>query len=202
MANTRGAKSAATRAKIIAAAINVLNEKSYHECVIDDIARVAGTGKGTVYLYFKSKEELYYSILFELIAGLRELVAEVDNATLACGAQMRLLMHRMFEYIEERGHLMMVMREETRRGNGKLHSRLVSDLDAFKSELARLIERGIGAKKFKKLPPRFVSIFLFILISVVAGMKAKKKRGADDITPEMLGDLIMTGIEITPTGKR
>lgn len=202
MAQPKSAKSAATRARIIAAAISVLNGKNYQECVIDDIAAAAGTAKGTVYLYFKSKEELYYSILFELIAGMRELVAEVDHATLACGAQMRLLVHRMFDFIQERGHLMMVMREETRRGSGKLHARLLAELDAFKNELARLVERGIAAKKFKRLPPHFVSAFLFVLISAVAGMKAKQKPGAAEITPEMIGDMFMTGIEITHTGKK
>lgn len=51
------------RAEIVAAARTVFARKGFSQGVMDEIARQAGIAKGTVYLYFKSKAELYREVL-------------------------------------------------------------------------------------------------------------------------------------------
>ncbi|MFQ6615076.1 MAG: TetR/AcrR family transcriptional regulator, partial [Fidelibacterota bacterium] len=48
--------------KIIRAAIQVFAEKGLEKGKIADIARTAGIGKGTVYEYFSSKDEIFDAI--------------------------------------------------------------------------------------------------------------------------------------------
>jgi TetR/AcrR family fatty acid metabolism transcriptional regulator len=50
------------RAAIIRAAIRVFAHNGYFNSKVADIAREAGVADGTVYLYFKSKEEILHSI--------------------------------------------------------------------------------------------------------------------------------------------
>ena len=55
--------------EIIDAAIRVFSRQGYRRTKINDIAGEAGVGKGTVYEYFKSKEDLFLHMsehLFEL----------------------------------------------------------------------------------------------------------------------------------------
>lgn len=52
-----------TREKILLAARTVFGQKGFYETKMDDIAREAGIAKGTLYLYFKSKEELYECLI-------------------------------------------------------------------------------------------------------------------------------------------
>ncbi len=47
------------RDRIISTAVRVFSEKGYHEAKMEDIARELGVSKGALYLYFKSKEELF-----------------------------------------------------------------------------------------------------------------------------------------------
>lgn len=47
------------------AALKVFGEKGFYKARIDDIAKAAGVGKGTVYEYFRSKEHLFSEILKE-----------------------------------------------------------------------------------------------------------------------------------------
>jgi len=47
---------------IAIASINLFCEKGIQQTSIDEIARSAGVGKGTVYLYFKNKEEIIFTI--------------------------------------------------------------------------------------------------------------------------------------------
>jgi AcrR family transcriptional regulator len=50
------------RRKIMDAALHVCAVKGYHDATMDDVADSIGVSKGTLYLYFKSKEELFKAI--------------------------------------------------------------------------------------------------------------------------------------------
>jgi len=54
------------RNRIIAAAEKVLVSKGYQAATMDDVASEAELGKGTLYLYFKNKEELILALLVRL----------------------------------------------------------------------------------------------------------------------------------------
>src|SRR5947209_13962022 len=49
--------------KILAAAARLFATHRFHEARMEDIAAVAEVGKGTLYRYFKDKEELYLALL-------------------------------------------------------------------------------------------------------------------------------------------
>ena len=51
------------RKSIIAAAMKVYVEKGFHAANISDVAKEAGLGKGTIYLYFESKNALAMSLI-------------------------------------------------------------------------------------------------------------------------------------------
>lgn len=51
------------RAAILDAAVQTFATNGFHAARISDIAEIAGVGKGTVYLYFSSKEDILISIL-------------------------------------------------------------------------------------------------------------------------------------------
>jgi TetR/AcrR family fatty acid metabolism transcriptional regulator len=61
------------RAAILCAAIKVFAQFGYFSSKVSDIAREAGIADGTVYLYFKSKEEILHSIFDRAMA---EFIAE------------------------------------------------------------------------------------------------------------------------------
>lgn len=56
-------KKADKEKRIIEAATKLFAEKGYRSTTIEEIAREAGIAKGTVYLYFKDKQELFHHIV-------------------------------------------------------------------------------------------------------------------------------------------
>jgi len=48
---------------ILDAAIQVFAQKGFHQATMDDVAQEAELGKGTLYYYFKSKEEILQKLL-------------------------------------------------------------------------------------------------------------------------------------------
>ncbi len=88
------------RASLIAAAQRVFGEKGFHAATVDDITRAANVAKGTFYLYFQEKREIYYEVIrgfFHLVhdiagslgATAREGVDFVAEAERAAGELMR-----------------------------------------------------------------------------------------------------------------
>jgi AcrR family transcriptional regulator len=73
------------RQEILAAAARLFATRAFHEVRVDDVAADARVSKGTVYLHFESKEDLYLSIVregvAELVRGLKEKLASQTGPT-------------------------------------------------------------------------------------------------------------------------
>jgi AcrR family transcriptional regulator len=66
--------------EILDAALEVFAEKGFAAARMDEVARRAGVTKGTIYLYFPSKEELFKSLVQEAIGGtLAQVAAYAEN---------------------------------------------------------------------------------------------------------------------------
>lgn len=75
--------------EIIEAAAWVFAKKGYSGAVVSDIALRAGIGKGTIYEYFSSKEDLFFAV-FEWFQKKTETAATVGISALGGGAAERL----------------------------------------------------------------------------------------------------------------
>lgn len=65
------------RQDILAAAIRLFSEKGFNETTVDDVAEKAGVAKGTIYIYFRSKEHILIALKRQFQEGLETRVAEV-----------------------------------------------------------------------------------------------------------------------------
>src|SRR5438876_12129360 len=64
------------RGRIMDAAIKVFAERGFHTATVAEIARAAGVADGTIYLYFKGKDDLLLRLFDEKMT---ELLAEARN---------------------------------------------------------------------------------------------------------------------------
>jgi AcrR family transcriptional regulator len=64
------------RRKISDTAARLFATKPFHKVRLDDVAAAAQVGKGTLYIYFKSKEDLYVSLVSD---GFGHLVEQLNN---------------------------------------------------------------------------------------------------------------------------
>lgn len=68
-----------TREKLLVAARKVFVAKGYHDAKIDDIAELAGVGKGTFYLYFEDKRAVFAELVDGLFERLSASILRVDS---------------------------------------------------------------------------------------------------------------------------
>jgi AcrR family transcriptional regulator len=67
-----------TRHRILMAGLDAFTARGFENCTIEEIARAAGVGKGTVYNYFRTKEDLVVSFMVDM-----ERQMQAEAATLA-----------------------------------------------------------------------------------------------------------------------
>jgi len=70
-------KSEDTRAAILRCASEVFSQRPYHEVLTDEISGRLHIGKGTLYRYFTSKEDLYFATLVDGLNGMQEAIDAV-----------------------------------------------------------------------------------------------------------------------------
>jgi AcrR family transcriptional regulator len=93
-------RSEARPGEIVEAALDLFVEKGFAAAKMDDIARLAGVTKGTVYLYFPSKEDLFRAVVEEMMGpnietGERMLAEHTGSAA----DLLRTLLHGWWELV-------------------------------------------------------------------------------------------------------
>jgi AcrR family transcriptional regulator len=90
MAAIQQARRERTRERLLAAAGRVFAQRGYHGATLEDVANAAGVSKGALYYNYRSKDDLFLSLLeARLLAGFADveaLIGEAENGTQALDA--------------------------------------------------------------------------------------------------------------------
>ena len=98
----RARRKQARPGELLAAALDLFVEKGFAATRVEEVAQRAGVSKGTLFLYFSSKEELLKAVVRQsLSARFFEWSAEVDGYT---GSSADLLRHGMLSWWERVGN--------------------------------------------------------------------------------------------------
>src|SRR5262249_52488821 len=93
-----------TREAILLAAAELMHLKGYQATTLDDVLRESGIGKGNFYYHFKSKEDLGYAILDQIVSAFlhRTLDPCFSDAFTPRMAQIRCFLDRVMAAQRER----------------------------------------------------------------------------------------------------
>ncbi len=96
-----GCMSVNRRKLILEAATKSFSMFGYKATTMDHVAKIANVGKGTIYTFFKNKEELFYEIINDLIAEMKERADESFNPTSTFMENVHRALMNMLEYRKE-----------------------------------------------------------------------------------------------------
>jgi len=66
---------------ILKKAVSLFSEKGYFKVKVDEVAKAANVAKGTVYLYFKNKDELFINVVVEMVNSFEKSLIQIINTT-------------------------------------------------------------------------------------------------------------------------
>src|SRR5688500_6337896 len=150
------------REAILRAATRVFAHNGYFNSKVADIAREAGVADGTVYLYFKSKEEILHSIFDR---GVDEAIAEVKKKLIAIEDPREKLRQIALLHLERLGadrDLAVVFQVELRGSTKFMEEFSAAGFAEYLTLIRSTFEEGQHAGLFSPdLNARVVSMILF-----------------------------------------
>jgi len=149
------------RTLITEAAVDVFAERGFHQARISDIARLAGVADGTIYLYFKNKEDLLLSIFEEkmdyLLAGLRDALDGMEDPL----ERVRRFARFHFEQVRDNRAAAEVLQIELRLSNKFLKDYRPEKLWAYLGVFGQIVREGQESGLFRTDLDPFVMMWGF-----------------------------------------
>ena len=164
--------------QIIAAAIRVFARSGYYNSRVSDIAREAGIASGTIYLYFKTKDEILVTLFREKMAEWVALVRQELAAERNPLAKIRKIVALHFKVLEENPDLAEVVQVELRQGQKFFRGASAHEVSAYFDVINDVLEEGVGAGLIRRdLPVKVATKMLFGAMDQLATSWVLGKRG-------------------------
>ena len=152
------------RAEIIAAALKVFSRRGFHTARTEDVATQAKIAKGTLYLYFDSKDAIYQAAAQYTCDALTTLSAEAVAAAHGAEQRVEAWVRTRLEFWASRGdmyHMILTVGRET--GHRKQTSTLLRSSHA---EFVAILREAIAAGE---LPERDVKAIGWLVMDAIRG---------------------------------
>ena len=169
------------RQQIMVAAKRVFAQRGFNRATMEDIAQEAELSPGTLYLYFKSKDELYASLSLRLLQFLQIRLEHVDNdVEQDPEAKLKALMTAMHDVYEF--DPLVIINMFHLQSSENLMNLSPDLLDQIKDlsrrslgTMAKIIDEGIKQDKFlDRHPVAVADVFWSLFSGVVLWLTSKK----------------------------
>ncbi|QMT18661.1 TetR/AcrR family transcriptional regulator [Planococcus maritimus] len=134
--------------QIIDAAVIVIAENGYHQAQVSKIAKQAGVADGTIYLYFKNKEDILISVFEEkmgvFVSELEKIIAKDASAA----DQLGMMINSHFSLLASDLHLAIVTQLELRQSNHDIRMKINNVLRGYLKLMDRILVSGIETGEF------------------------------------------------------
>lgn len=139
-------KPAERRAEILQTARALFQTKEYHKATMQDVMDALCIAKGTIYHYFKSKEELLEAVIEDIVdENLQEMNSRVKNASGNAIQKMEILIRTGSIAAEQST----ILDHLHRRGNEAMHTRILATTLLKQAPIyAQVIEQGCNEGLF------------------------------------------------------
>jgi len=182
--------------RILEAAVKVFAEKGFFQSTVSQIAREAGVADGTIYLYFKNKEDILVQFFSykarQVFARFREEVGGADTAV----DKLRNLVHRHLEEFQNDRNMAMVYRAETHQNSRLIEEQIKEMSKMYLDIVSEIVEQGQEEGVIRRnLYLGLVKRFILGAVDEVINTWLHAGSGYDLVTmADPLVDLFMRGI--------
>jgi TetR/AcrR family fatty acid metabolism transcriptional regulator len=137
--------------RILEASVNVFADHGFHQSTVSQIAKKAGVADGTIYLYFKNKEDILVQIFNyktkQIFERFREVVDSADNPI----EKLRNLIRRHLQEFQQDRNLAVVYLAETRQINRVMEDQIKIMSKMYFDLVAGILEQGQQDGNFRKV---------------------------------------------------
>ncbi|HEX9303433.1 MAG TPA: TetR/AcrR family transcriptional regulator [Thermoanaerobaculia bacterium] len=177
---------------ILEAAARVFSGRQFHEVLIDDVAARARVGKGTIYRYFQTKEDLFFAAILHSFDELSAALAVSLEKETSPVRRLERIAREVLSFAWERRDLFALLLSDERRFRER-----EEELQKRREAISRLVQEaileGIRRREFRGIDAR-VGAELFRGMIRAANFLHPREETLDELVSEIVG-IFTRGIE-------
>jgi AcrR family transcriptional regulator len=185
---------AAKREAILASAVTLFAQQGYADTEMEAIAVAAGVAKGTLYRYFKNKEELFLAAVDRSFERLTEFVVE----SIVCLDEPVAIIRTSFRAIARFCHknpVVMELLAEERSAFRDRPARHLLHRNKNRPFFAEIVRRGIEQGTFREVDPNaVVQTLVYLMQGLILGSRQEGNSGELVPRADQAVDLILNGL--------
>ncbi len=195
-AERRQERKAEKRHAILHGAVRVFAEKGFFNATVAEIARAAGVADGTIYLYFKSKDDLLLSVFDEKMALLCAAAREATDGSATAAEALRKIVALHLQAVEENPSVAAVLIVELRQSSAFVRDADKPRLTEYLNLIGNWVKRGQATGEFRPdVHPGAVKRALFgALDEISLGWLVARNKFDLGRTGRQMGDLFVKGL--------
>lgn len=154
-----------TRKRLLESAAKHFAKSGYEATNINEVATDAGFAQGTIYNYFKSKEELFGEVLTEAARGAVERYASISHEG-AVRDSLKALVKADIEILKEKEDFMKVIIGEAMSHSSDKYDVILEHLSPFVEKITEILSFGLENKEIREDKP-ISQLSLFFLGTLI-----------------------------------
>lgn len=195
MAVVRKAAQLEKREAILTAAVAEFARNGYAGAEMSAIGAAAGVAKGTLYLYFKNKEELFLAAVDRSLERLAEFVFEAIVCLDDPVAMLRTSFRAIARFCVKHPEVMSLMAAERAAFQGKSPPRHLLHRNKNRPFFAEIVKRGIEQGAFRDVDPdAVVQTFVYLMQGLIFGTRSEGNLDRLVERAEQAVDLMLRGL--------
>jgi uroporphyrinogen-III synthase len=184
------------RERMLEVAAELFSKKNYHEVMMDDVARLTDVAKGTVYNYFSSKEELYFSIMSSKLENLNTSLKYKIASEISTIDSLHSYVIHLYMFMMKYQNFFLMYQKEYMNAQNEFCDELRIMSDELNSILSGVIYKGKRENQFRDVDENFmVKLVLGSIFGAVQRGVENKYTGERLIEErEKLFDFVLHGL--------
>lgn len=183
---------------IIDAATKSFSMFGYKATTMDQIARIADVGKGTIYTFFENKEELFKEIVQSMIDEMTNEVNSLIQPDKGFTENLHLVVYHFLKYRREHQLMAKIFHELEEMRTPAVQEMVRTIEEAMIAFIAKRIENAIEKKYIKNCDPEVVAyIILKFYINLIVDWEKNRKPLEKEEIAELFELLFIKGLAYT-----
>src|SRR5699024_9376884 len=129
--------------QIIEAAVEVIAENGFHASQVSKIAKKANVADGTIYLYFKNKEDILISVFREKMGSDVDMTRNAIQGQSSASEKLETFIHMHYQQVASNPDLASVSQLELRQSKIELRIEINNILKDYLQIIDDILEQGI-----------------------------------------------------------
>lgn len=171
------------RKQIVDAAAKSFALFGYKATTMDQVAKIANVGKGTIYTFFANKEQLFTEILRSVFMEMKQIIQREVQAGRPFVENMQRSLDALLDFREEHELLIKLSQEVRDFGTPQAKEAMYRVEEVILEHLERQIVRAMDQNAIRRMDPKIIS---FVMLELYIALTSEWNKNHDPLDKEQI----------------